>query len=102
MPRKRSCASKACSLSRIVVICLTESEEVTNHLLENQFLETPEIEQAELQGLFDGGKERTGRVGAFQLEQTTQSAHTATVGTLLECGGIAFETSRCLTYPTGD
>src|ERR1700730_16325854 len=93
MPWQRSCASKVISLSRIVVVCTgVKGEEVADHLLENEFLEAPKIEQTELQSLFDGSQEGTGGVGAFQLEQTAQSADPAAVSTLLEGGGIALET----------
>src|SRR5215472_19226252 len=92
MPWKCNCVSRVCSFSRIVVSRGVEGEEVADHLLENEPLKPPEIEQAELQGLFDGGKERGGRIGAFQLEQATQGADAAAMGSLLEGGGIAFET----------
>src|SRR5215469_5642635 len=89
MPWKRNWASKSRNLSRIVVSLGINREEVADHSLENELLEAAKIEQAELQGLFDGGEERTGGIGAFQLEQATQSADTAAA--LLESGGVAFE-----------
>src|SRR5438105_945469 len=90
MPWKRSCASRVCSLSRII-ICRIEGKEVAGHLLENKRLQAPKIEHPELQGLFDGHEEGTSGVGAFHLEQTTQLAHAVPVGALLECSSIALE-----------
>jgi hypothetical protein len=78
-------------LSRILVSLGAKGEEVADHLLENELLEASKIEQAELQSLFDGGEEWTGGIGAFQLEQATQSADTAAAPPLLESGGVAFE-----------
>src|SRR5262249_46031720 len=92
MPSKRRRASSVCSLSRILVPLVVEIEEVTGHMLEDQRLQALQIEQAEAQGLLDGGKERARGIRALQLEQTPQGAHTLPVGALFEGASITFET----------
>src|SRR5215510_13332680 len=91
MPSKHRRASSVCNLSRIVVFLALEIEEVAGHLLQDQCLQTLKVEQAEAQGLLDGGKEGARGIRALQLEQTAQRAHTPSVGTLLEGSGIALE-----------
>ena len=76
-------------MSRILVPFAAEIEEVAGHLLQDQRLQALKIKQAKAQGLLDGGEERTRRIRPLQLEKTTQRAHTPSIGTLLEGGGIA-------------
>src|SRR6516165_4432711 len=90
MPSKRRRASRVLSLSRIGVF-IVEIEEVAGHMLQDQPLQTLQIEQAEAQRLFDGGEEGNGGIGALQFEQAAQATHTPPVGTLLQGRSIALE-----------
>src|ERR1700693_3892989 len=92
MPCRRSCAIKARSLSRITIFLGVQREEVAGHLFEDQRLQAAEIEHAVLQGLFDGGDERTAWVGSFHADQTAQCPPAPTVATLLESGNVTVET----------
>src|SRR5262249_21852046 len=89
MPSKCRRASSVCNLSRILVSL--EVEEVAGHLLQDQGLQALQIEEAEAQGLLDGGKEWSRRVGPLQLEQPAQRPHAPSVGTALEGGRIALK-----------
>src|SRR5262249_53447157 len=89
MPSKRRRASSGCNLSRILVSL--EIEEVTGRPLQDQRLQALKIEEAEAQGLLDGGKEGARGIGPLQLEQTAQRPHAPTVGALLEGRGVALE-----------
>src|SRR5262249_59204016 len=59
--------------------------------LQDQRLQALKIEEAEAQGLLDGGKEGARRIGPLQLEQTAQRPHAPPVGALLEGRGVALE-----------
>src|SRR5262245_44726670 len=89
MPSKRRRASSVCNLSRI--LDSLEIEEVAGRLLQDQRLQALKIEEAEAQGLLDGGKEGARGMGPLQLEQTAQRPHTSPVGALLEGRGVALE-----------
>src|SRR5262245_16851227 len=91
MPSKRRRASSVCNLSRILIPVAAEIEEVAGHLLQDQRLQTLQIEQAKAQGLVDGGEEWPQGIGPLQLEQTTQRAYTPSIRTLLEGSRIALE-----------
>src|SRR5262245_56123450 len=90
MPSKRNRTSSVCNLSRILVSL--EIEEVPGHLFQDQGLQALKIKEAEAQGLLDGGKEWSRRIGPLQLEQTAQRPHTASIGALLEISRIALKT----------
>src|SRR6516165_5277775 len=68
MPSKRRRASSVCNSSRIFVSFATQIEEVAGHLLQDQRLQTLKVEEAEAQGLLDGGKEGAGGIGPLQLD----------------------------------
>jgi hypothetical protein len=74
-------------LSCIFVLPEARCEEVAGDIFEDEILQPAEVEQAVLPGLFDGGDERTVRVGAFQLDQPAQGSPVARMTALLESGG---------------
>src|SRR5271165_1243632 len=92
MPCRRSWAIRARSLSRIVRLPGVQREEVAGDLLEHEVFEAAEVEQAVVQGLFDRGDKRIGRVGSLHLEQTAQCSPRVAGTALFERGGVAVET----------
>ena len=93
MPRKRKVASWVRSASCIVI---HDHEEIARHLLQDQFLEAPQIAQAIVGGLTNRRQEGLRRIGALQIDQATQRAQTATLTALLEGTGIRREFRRIL------
>src|SRR5271165_7385435 len=90
-PCRRNWAISARSLSCIIVLPDAEREEVAGDLFEDKVFQAAEVEQAVPQGLFDGGDERTGWVGALHLDQPAQGPPVAAVATLLEGSGVTIE-----------
>ena len=91
MPCRRSWAIRARNWSRIVVLPGGQREEVAGDLFEDEVLQAAKVEQTVPQGLFDGGDERTGRVGALHLDQPAEGSPVARVAALPESGGVAVE-----------
>ena len=84
MPRRRSRPSSSCSLSRIVVAVGAQRKEVARNVLQDQLLQAPEIEQAVVSGLLDGGHEGLARVGTLQFQQALQGAYAPAMAALLQ------------------
>src|SRR5690349_11093925 len=91
MPCRRNWPIRARSLSCIFVLLDAQCEEVAGDVFEDEILQPAAVEQAVLPGLFDGGNERTVRVGAFHFDQPAQGAPVARMSALLESGGVAVE-----------
>src|ERR1700674_2719718 len=91
MPWKRSWVSSVRIWSRIVVCVGVDGEEISDHLFQDERLQAPEVEQAELHCLLKCGEERCAGVGAFHLEQASQLTQTAAMVALPERGGIAIQ-----------
>ena len=61
-----------------------QRKEITGDLLQDEFLQPSQIVQTEVRGLAHGGQEGLFRVGALDLDQSSQGAYTATAAALLE------------------
>ena len=59
---------------------------------EDEVFQGPRSNKPVLQGLFDGGDEWTGRVGALQLDQSAQCSPVTGVAARLESGGVTVQT----------
>ena len=68
-----------------------QREKVAGDLFEDEVLQAAEVEQAVQQGLFDGGDERTGRIGALHLDQPAKGSPVAALAALPESGGVTVE-----------